>query len=510
MRLARRTFLTSTVAAAAAPAVRRFASAAASQFVFKLHHAQSAVSSAHDQFLLPWARQVQAQSGGRIRIDLYPSMQLGGAPAQLYDQARDGTVDIVWAMPSTTPGRFPRLELFELPFVPARRALVSSKALEDFARAQLMDDFHDVHVICFSCSDRGVLHTSRAVYTIEDINGLRLHVQTVRTGDAIQALGGRPVAMPNAQLPMALNQHVVDGCVDPWDMVPTLRLNDLLKNHTDFAEWSLSTTTFLLAMNTACYERLPADLKKVIDANSGQLAAGMAGTMWDLQAAAVTDMVSQRGDPITTLLPDAVAHWRKATEPAIAAWLKEMKERKVDGGKLLAAARTALAKYAAEPEPQPPQRPAQPQDQQVKVEPNPTDGNAASPASAPPKASAAPTAPTGPTAPARSAPPPANPPAPPKVSTAAPASTARGGVTGSLRAPAAAAPPAGTGSPIAKPVPAPATAATSAAPVPATPPASAAPAALPPAVPAPHQPPAAAMPVAPVSPAPPKTLDIPI
>src|SRR6202021_4241481 len=136
------------------------------------HHQFSAGVSAHDKFLAPWARQIEAQSGGRIRIDLFPSMQLGGAPADLFDQARDGIVDIAWAQPSNTPGRFPKIEAFELPFVPSRRALVSSKAVEDYARLNLADEFREVHPICFSCSDRGVLHTNRPVRTMGEIRAL--------------------------------------------------------------------------------------------------------------------------------------------------------------------------------------------------------------------------------------------------------------------------------------------------------------------------------------------------
>jgi TRAP-type C4-dicarboxylate transport system substrate-binding protein len=357
MRVARRTFVVSTLATAAAPAVLRFARADAAQVVLKLHHSFSSVSGAHDKFLAPWSRQIQAQSGGRIRIDLFPSMQLGGAPSALFDQARDGVADIVWAMPSLTPGRFPKIETWELPFVPSRRALVSSKAIDDFGRANLMDEFREVRPICFSCSDRGVLHANRPVRTIEDMKDLRLHVQTRFAGDAVRMLGAVAVPMPSAQLPLAIMQHVVDGCIDPWDMMPALKLNDLLKTHTEFADVSPSSTTFALVMNKAAYDRMPRDLKSVIDANSGLTAAGMAGTMWDLQAAAVADMVAQRGDPITTLQPEAVAHWRKAVEPVTDAWLKSMKDQKTDGGKLLASARAQLAKYANEPEPQPAQTP---------------------------------------------------------------------------------------------------------------------------------------------------------
>ncbi len=357
MRVARRTFIATTLATVAAPAVLRFARADAPQAVLKLHHSFSSVSGAHDKFLAPWARQVQAQSGGRIRIDLFPSMQLGGAPSALFDQARDGVADIVWAMPSLTPGRFPKIEAWELPFVPSRRALVSSKAIDDFGRASLMDEFREVHPICFSCSDRGVLHANRPIRTVEDMKDLRLHVQTRFAGDAVRALGAVAVPMPNAQLPLAIMQHVVDGGIDPWNMMPALKLNDLLKTHTEFADVSPSSTTFALVMNKAAYDRLPKDLKAVIDANSDLTAAGMAGMMWDLQAAAVADMVAQRGDPITTLQPEAVAHWRKVVEPVTDGWLKAMKEQKADGGKLLASARALLAKYVSEPEPQPAQGP---------------------------------------------------------------------------------------------------------------------------------------------------------
>jgi hypothetical protein len=202
-----------------------------------------------------------------------------------------------------------------------------------------------------------VLHANKPVRTIEDMKDLRLHVQTRFAGDAVRALGAVAVPMPSAQLPLAITQHVIDGGIDPWNMMPALKLNDLLKTHTEFADVSPSSMTFALVMNKAAYDRLPKDLKTVIDANSGLPAAGMAGTMWDLQAAAASDVVAQRGDPITTLQPEAVAHWRKAVQPVTDAWLKGMKEQKVDGAKLLASAHASLLKYVDEPEPQSAQTP---------------------------------------------------------------------------------------------------------------------------------------------------------
>ncbi len=433
MRLTRRTLLTSTMAAMAAPTVLRLARADAPQATFKLHHYFSAVSAGHEKFLAPWARKIEAESNGRIRIELFPSMQLGGAPAQLFDQARDGFADIVWAVPGSTPGRFGKIEAFELPFVLSHRALVNSKAIEDFAGANLRDEFREVHPLCFSCRDPGVVHAARTVASIEDLKGLRLHVPNRLAGEAIRALGGQGVTVPTPQVPMALTMHAIDGCLDPWDAVPSLRLSDVLKSHTEFGASPLSTATFVLAMNKAAYERLPRDLKTVIDNNSGQAAAGMAGAMWDLEARAVAEAARDRGEAMTLLTADEVAHWRKTTEPVIAAWQKQMKERRLDGGKLVAAVRQLVAKYADEPEPQPPQKPqtsqrSQPSDQRAATEPP----QRAEPASQPPQAKTEPF--TRPKADA------------PAVEAAAPSPRQ----AASPPAPASAAPPA----PVAKPAPA--------------------------------------------------------
>jgi hypothetical protein len=340
-----------------------------------------------------------------------------------------------------------------------------------------------------------VLHTNRPVHTIEEIRDLRLHVQTRFAVEAVHWLGAIAVPMPSAQLPLAIAQHVVDGGVDPWNMVPTFKLNDLLKTHTEFADASLSTTTFVLAMNKATYDKLPRDLKTVIDNNSGQPAATIAGAMWDVQAAAVVDMVSGRGDPITTLLPEAVTHWRKATEPVIEAWLKDMKEHKVDGGKLLANARALQAKYVNEPEPQPSQPARTPQ--------QPAEAKADT--TTPPKVEATSSTPT-PT------PPKPTPSVKPTATAATPTTPPTPAPTAAAPSPAAAVKPA---APIAQPAPATASVTPAPNPAPAAPPVATP---APPPLPAPVvNPPPAAAPAPPVAAAPvpahpptPRTLDIPL
>jgi TRAP-type transport system periplasmic protein len=346
MTLARRRFLAIAGGALAAPALLRQGYAQAPQVSLRMHHFLPPVSNGHAKFLAPWAQKVQQESNGRIRIDIFPSMQLGGSPPQLYDQARDGVADLVWTLPGNTPGRFPAIEVFELPFVPHRRAIVNSKALQEFAAAHLRDEFKEVHPICFWAHDHGLVHANRPVRTQDDLRGLKLRFPTRLAGEALKALGVAAIGMPIPQVPESLAQRVIDGCVVPWEVVPAIKVHELLRNHTEIpGSPTLYTSTFILAMNRPKYEGLPADLKAIIDRNAGQAAAAMAGQMWDEQAVVVSEMVRKRGNTIITLGEEEAARWRRATQPVTDAWIRQTGERGLDGGKLLETARALLDKY---------------------------------------------------------------------------------------------------------------------------------------------------------------------
>ena len=100
---------------------------AQSPIVLKLHHQLGPKSPAQTRMLEPWAKKVQENSKGKVKIDIYPSMSLGGSPLQVYRQIRDGVVDIGWTPNGYTPGLFPRTEVFELPFVQVNDAAAASR-----------------------------------------------------------------------------------------------------------------------------------------------------------------------------------------------------------------------------------------------------------------------------------------------------------------------------------------------------------------------------------------------
>jgi TRAP-type C4-dicarboxylate transport system substrate-binding protein len=344
--IARRSILLAGAAGLAAPALVRPASA--QEVTLRLHHFLPAVSNVHRHFLAPWAQKIATESQGRLRIQIFPSMQLGGAPPQLYDQARDGVADIVWTLPGNTPGRFPRVEVFELPFVAHRLAVPNAKACWEFTDRHLRDEFREVHPITVWAHDGGSIHANREVLTMEDLRGLKLRFPTRQAGEALRALGAAPIGLPIPQVPEALSQRVIDGAVVPWEVVPAIRMQELVRNHTEIpGSPTLYSATFILAMNPARYQGLPAELRTVLDANSGMVAAEMAAKVWDEQGPAVRAMVERRRDNRIVQITEAEKQrWMEATKPVVDSWVAGSRERGFDGAALLADARALIARHA--------------------------------------------------------------------------------------------------------------------------------------------------------------------
>jgi TRAP-type C4-dicarboxylate transport system substrate-binding protein len=330
----------------AAPALVR--SASAQQVTLRLHHFLPAVSNVHRFFLAPWAQKIATETDNALRIQIFPSMQLGGAPPQLFDQARDGVVDIAWTLPGNTPGRFPRVEVFELPFVANPLARPNARACQEFADTHLRDEFAEVHPITIWAHDGGVIHANKPVTRLEDLRGLKLRFPTRQAGEALRALGAAPVGMPIPQVPEALSQRVIDGAVVPWEVVPAIRLAELVTHHTEIVGTpTFYAATFVLAMNKARHAGLPAELKRVLDANSGMAAATMAAVPWDEQGPVVRAQVARRQqNRIEQLSAAEKERWMLACRPVIDAWIAAARERGFDGAALLADARGLIAKHA--------------------------------------------------------------------------------------------------------------------------------------------------------------------
>lgn len=341
----KRNFIKAAIAGAFAAAT--FGGAVAAQDVtLRLHQFLPPPAPIPSQILKPWGKSIEDASGGRIKIEHFDAMSLGGRPPELLDQARDGVVDMSMTVVGYTPGRFPRTEVFELPFM-MTDPVATAKAYWEMVETDFQsNEYKDLKVLGAWVHGPGVVHTKEGVNKLEDMEGLTLRGPTRIINDLLSELGAEPVGLPLPAIPEAISKGVVKGTVIPWEVTTAVRLSELVENHTEFSgKEALYTAAIVLVMNKAKYEALPDDLKAIIDAESGaKLSAFASQIMWDMDAPA-RQIAVDAGNNITTLDEAEVARWKEAAAPVVERWITDMDAKGIDGAALIEQAKALITKH---------------------------------------------------------------------------------------------------------------------------------------------------------------------
>jgi TRAP-type C4-dicarboxylate transport system substrate-binding protein len=334
---------------AATLAVVAAAPAHAQQVVLKVHHFLPATSNVHVNLIQAWCDKLNKESADKLKCQIYPAMTLGGTPPQLIEQARDGVADIVWTLPTYSAGRFTKSEVFELPFV-TKSAKGSSEAFWHYAQKHSLDEFKGVKPLWLHTNDGSAFHfgPGKTVDKLEDLKGLKIRSATRLNAKMLAALGATPVQMPLPGVSDALSKGVIDGAMVPWEGLPAIRLQEFAKSHLDAPDGQMkfSNSLFAFVMNQGKYDSLPADLKKVIDANSGAAVSAWAGgTGFDKVVAANHKLAGDRGNPLKKLDAAEYQRWIKASELVDDEWVKEVTAKGANGKALLDDAKALIQQY---------------------------------------------------------------------------------------------------------------------------------------------------------------------
>lgn len=332
-------------AVGAAAAAAMLPAAMAQTVTMRFHQMLPPQAAIPANAIKPWAEKVEKESGGRIKVQRFDAMALGGRPVDLFDQAKDGVVDVIWTVLGYTPGRFPKSEVFELPFS-SGKAEPASRAFMEFVQKNAMDEFKDVHLIAVHVHGPGLFHSKDPITKLEDLKGMKVRGGSRVINIMLEQLGATPVGLPVPAVGESLSKGVISATTIPWEVVPALKVQQIVKNHTGFTgSKGLYTQTFAVAMNKNTYAKLPDDLKKVIDANSGDVAAMLFGRAMDGGDAVGLDLAQKAGNRVLQLDAAETARWQKAAAGTRDAWVKEVAGKGIDGAKLAAEAAALIAKY---------------------------------------------------------------------------------------------------------------------------------------------------------------------
>lgn len=315
----------------------------AQEVTLRLHQFLPPVATVPAKILKPWGERLAAASNGRIKIEHFDAMSLGGRPSDLIDQARDGVVDMSMTLVGYTPGRFPRTEVFELPFM-MTDPVATSLAYWDMVEKDFQsNEYADVKVLGAWVHGPGLIHTKDGVSKLEDMQGKTLRGPTRVINDLLSELGATPVGLPLPGVPEALSKGVVNGTVIPWEVTPSIRLAELVTNHTEFgSKEALYTATVVLVMNKQKYEALPDDLRAILDAESGAKLSEFASEIMFEYDKPGRDIAVAAGNNIVVLDDAEVDRWKAASAPVVARWIAEVGQQGIDGAALIEQAKALI------------------------------------------------------------------------------------------------------------------------------------------------------------------------
>jgi len=308
----------------------------------KLAHFLPAVSNAHANIFEPWCEQLKEESEGRLQCEIYPSLQLGGTPATLADMARSGAADIVWTAPSYSAGKFPRVEVLELPFLLPYGGMAGNKLIWQFYQDHAQDDFKPYKVLAVFGDGGMDFHVRpKPVETVDDLKGLKLRASSRSAANTLTALGATPVSMPPAQMTESISKGVIDGALAAWEVVPPTKLDEVTKYHSSMEEGkpAIGYTVLTVLMNQKKYDSLPDDLKEILDRNSGDALVERFGREWDI----FTEQAKADADPdsIVLISDENYAEFQKVAEKLQSDWAANAPEN-INPQELLEAARQLL------------------------------------------------------------------------------------------------------------------------------------------------------------------------
>lgn len=278
-----------------------------------------------------WCKEVEKRTGGKVEIGYYPGQTLTKAK-QCYDGVVEGLSDIGFSILQYTPGRFPVMDVINLPIgVPS--GTVATAIINEVNEKFQPKELSDTKVMYLHSHGPGLIHTKdKPIQKMDDLKGIKIRSHGP-TAEMIKCLGGTPVALPMPELYQALQKGVVQGGVFPFEANKGWRLAEV----TDFVSACFSTgygLGFFVVMNKDKWASLPADVQKTIDGINNEWIIKH-GQAWDESDFRGIQFVLSRGNSIVGIDPKESARRAEAVQPVMAAYEKTVSAKGLPGKKVL-------------------------------------------------------------------------------------------------------------------------------------------------------------------------------
>jgi len=285
------------------------------------------------EILTPWAADVAKATNGAVKVTLYPSMQLGGKPPELFRQTVDGVVDLAFTLPGYTSPAFPRVGIIELPGL-KDDGLAATNMMWDLLDPYLLPEFEGTKVIAlWGAEDAGLMSRGKAFRSMDDLKGLRMRSPSAAQAKQLQYMGAVPIAAPITEVYPGLERGTMDGAMVPFTTILDFRLGEVAKGFT-ISGPIFGRSVFLVAMNKKKYDSLSPDARAAIDRLSGRQLSLKATDVYIKRAAEAVESVRGKAD-VVTLSQSEQQRISKTLRPIIDEWIKEMEPKGIPAREML-------------------------------------------------------------------------------------------------------------------------------------------------------------------------------
>jgi TRAP-type transport system periplasmic protein len=288
-----------------------------------------------------WAQEIEKRTNGQVKINV-----LAGGTLTPADQCFDGVVkgisDIGMSVFAYTRGRFPMIEVLDLPMgYPNGR--VATRVANEFYKKFKPMELEGVKLLYIHAHGPGLLHTKVPVATIEQLKGMKIR-STGLSAKIVEALGAVPVAMPQGQTYESLQKGVVEGTFAPMETLKGWKQAEVVKSTTDCSAIGYTTAMFVV-MNLKKWNALPADVRKVMEEVSSQW-IDVHGKAWDQLDQEGREYSLSLGNKILSLSADENARWQKSVRPIIEEYIKDVAAKGLPAQKAVAEVESLIKQYS--------------------------------------------------------------------------------------------------------------------------------------------------------------------
>ena len=289
-----------------------------------------------------WAKEIEKRTNGRVKVVVYPGGTLTKAPEN-YEGVVMGTSDIGQSVLAYTRGRFPLMEVLDLPGYPYN-GIVTSKVTYDFYKKFKPKELADSHILYIHAHLPGSIITAKKpVRTMADLKGLRIRC-TGLSSKIVEALGGAPVAMPKGGQYDAMMKGVVDGTTGSLNELKGWRLAEVAKYTTFFPKVGYVSAMFI-TMNKAKWNSLPDDIKKIMTEVSEEWVE-VTGNKWnEIEVEGYKYGTTQKGHEVIYLSAAEGQKWEAAIRPLFDNYVKAMDAKGLPGKEALEYRNQLIEKY---------------------------------------------------------------------------------------------------------------------------------------------------------------------